>query len=195
MQENQEVSETDRRMIEIVNQHTQRINHIIEDILNISRDKPTLPEHIDLQSWIPDFIDRFCQSGEADKDCFDLQISTQQTDIVFDQGHLDRIMTNLCHNAIAHGEGGKPLTISVFDGAANVVCIEVADRGPGIEAELLDKIFEPFYTTGRKGSGLGLYIVSQLCELNNASIAVRQNQYNGSSFTVSVSNTPSMLKS
>lgn len=188
LEENEHVGDTDRRMIEIVNQHTQRINHIIEDILSLSRDKLTLPEHIELTNWLPEFIQKFCQSGEAETGCFDLQISTEQTNILFDEGHLDRIMTNLCHNARTYGDTDKQLILRLFNDKDNRTCIEVADQGPGIDAELLDKIFEPFYTTGNRGSGLGLYIVTQLCELNNASISARNNQYNGSSFIVSVSN-------
>ena len=62
--------------------------------------------------------------------------------------------------------------------------IEVADEGPGIDQQTLDKIFEPFFTTSHQGSGLGLYIVDQLCELNDATISARQNSYNGSSFII-----------
>ncbi len=188
LEENEEVKDTDRRMIEIINQHSQRINHIIEDILNISRDKPTLPEYIDLQQWLPGFIHKFCQGGAADEDCFDLRITADSSNILFDEGHLNRIMTNLCHNARTHGDPDKPMILNVYEGDSNITCIEVADQGPGIDSGLMDKIFEPFYTTGSKGSGLGLYIVSQLCELNNANVSVRNNQYNGTSFTVSVSN-------
>lgn len=195
LEENEEVADVDRRMIEIINQHTQRINHIIEDILNISRDKPTLPEHINLQQWLPGFIHKFCQSGEADESCFELTVDSDTSEILFDEGHLDRIMTNLCHNARAYGDTDKSLIINVFTGQENNTCIEIADQGPGIDPGLLDKIFEPFYTTGRQGSGLGLFIVSQLCELNNASISARNNQYNGSSFTVSVSDTVSQQTS
>ena len=59
-----------------------------------------------------------------------------------------------------------------------------AIEGQGIAAKNLDKIFEPFYTTNHQGSGLGLYIVNQLCELNDASISVKQNLYQGTSFII-----------
>jgi len=67
------------------------------------------------------------------------------------------------------------------------LCIEIADQGPGVSSDILDQIFEPFYTTSHEGSGLGLYIVAQLCELNNASISARINQYNGTSFILRIS--------
>jgi len=100
----------------------------------------------------------------------------------FDTGHLAQILTNLCNNAVVHGDSDAPITIRVFSTEAYALCIEVADRGPGVNADILDQIFEPFYTTSHEGSGLGLYICGQLSELNNAFITARANRYNGTSF-------------
>jgi two-component system sensor histidine kinase PilS (NtrC family) len=182
LNENDELSEADERMIEIINQHTLRINNIIEDILKISRSSPTVKEQVDLRTWLPGFIDDFCQSGLAKPDSFELEIDSEHSVMQFDTGHLAQILTNLCTNAMVHGDGAMPITIRVFTTEAYPLCIEVADRGPGVDSEILDQIFEPFYTTSHEGSGLGLYICAQLCELNNAFITARSNQYNGTSF-------------
>ena len=184
LHENEDLAEADGRMIEIINQHTLRINNIIEDILKISRSNPTVREGIDLSTWIPDFIDDFCQSGLAEPELFELDFADVRTRLLFDTGHLAQILTNLCTNAVVHGNENGPITIRVFTTEAYLLCIEVADRGPGVDSEILDQIFEPFYTTSHEGSGLGLYICGQLCELNNAFITARANQYNGTSFIV-----------
>ena len=182
LDENEELSEDDQRMVEIINQHTLRINHIIEDILKISRGSPTVREDIDLSRWLPAFFDDLRQSGLAKPETFELEIETEHLKLQFDAGHLAQVLTNLCTNACVHGDKEQTVTIRVYSTPAYPLCIEVADRGPGIDSEILDKIFEPFYTTSHQGSGLGLYIVTQLCELNNASIAAQINQYNGTSF-------------
>ena len=182
LDESEQLSESDGRMIEIINQHTLRINNIIEDILKISRSGPTVREEIDLATWLPVFIDDFCQSGLAAPETFELEIDVDHAVLLFDTGHLAQILTNLCTNAVVHGEPGAAITIRVFATEAYPLCVEVADRGPGIDAEILDQIFEPFYTTSHEGSGLGLYICGQLCELNNAFITARSNSYDGTSF-------------
>ncbi len=182
LNENDELAEADGRMIEIINQHTLRINNIIEDILKISRSSPTVKEQVDLESWLPDFIDDFCQSGLVEAESFELEIDAEHSIMQFDTGHLAQILTNLCTNAVVHGDSDAPISIRVFTTAAYPLCIEVADHGPGVEADILDQIFEPFYTTSHEGSGLGLYICGQLCELNNAFITARANQYHGTSF-------------
>ena len=184
LHENDELAESEQRMVEIINQHTLRINNIIEDILKISRGSPTVREEIDLAQWIPEFVDDFCQSGLASPESFEVEIELINPVIQFDSGHLAQILTNLCTNAHVHGDPEKSLLIRVHANGTHWICIEIADRGPGIDSKILDQIFEPFYTTSHEGSGLGLYIVGQLCEHNNASISAHPNQFNGTSFTL-----------
>ncbi len=191
LKEDHNFDEADQRMIEIITQHTSRINHIIEDILNISRGSETTRETIALHQWLPHFIDEFCQSGLATAESFKLKFESERTALLFDAGHLNQILTNLCTNACVHGSSNKPILIRVYIGPDYSLCVEIADQGPGVSSDILDQIFEPFYTTSHQGSGLGLYIVAQLCELNNASISASANQYNGTSFILRATNSAS----
>lgn len=182
--ENKELPATDRRMTEIIQQHSTRINDIIEDIMQISRGRVASKDHINLKPWIEGFIKSFCLGGEASHDCFKLNIQSDDLSIEFDSSHLNRILTNLCSNARIHGNPELPVHINIYTDENQATCLQIADQGPGIGSKEMDKIFEPFYTTGHKGSGLGLYIVSQLCELNDAKISVTANDLSGTSFTV-----------
>ena len=184
LSENPDLAETDQRMTEIIHQHTQRINHIIEDILQISRGSPTAMEEIDLNPWIKKFAEDFSMTDQAGQDSIALEFPDETGKILFDPGHLNQVMTNLCSNARSHGTVDKPVHIKIYIHPVRVLNIEIADEGPGIDQENMDKIFEPFFTTSHQGSGLGLYIVSQLCELNNAAISVHKNLYNGTSFVI-----------
>ena len=184
LSENVDLAETEHRMTEIIHQHSDRINHIIEDILEISRGTPAAIEKIDLREWLVKFIDNFCLSNQAASSDFDLQLNPENLAALFDSGHLTQIMTNLCVNARTHGDANKPIHIKVYADHIHPVNIEIADEGPGIDQQTLDQVFEPFFTTSHQGSGLGLYIVDQLCELNDATISARQNAYDGSSFII-----------
>jgi two-component system sensor histidine kinase PilS (NtrC family) len=184
LSENNNLEETEHRMTEIIHQHSNRINHIIEDILKISRGTPAIMEKIDLKLWLDNFIEDFCLSNQASSDCFDLELDLKNLTILFDPGHLTQIMTNLCTNARTHGNANKPLHIKVYKNHKYAMNIEIADEGPGIDQQTLDQIFEPFFTTSHQGSGLGLYIVDQLCELNDSTVSVRQNAYDGTSFII-----------
>ena len=184
LEENENLQAAEKRMAQIIHQHTGRINHIIEDILQLSRRSSTMMEKTDLHQWLSKFIDDFCLSKQIDPDKLELNIDPANAVIYFDQAHLTQIMTNLCDNAYSHGDQQKPVHIRVYHDQTDALQIEVADQGPGIREQDLDNIWEPFFTTSHQGSGLGLYIVNQLCELNNASILARNNQYGGASFVI-----------
>ena len=70
------------------------------------------------------------------------------------------------------------------DEEAGFCVITVADNGPGISEAQLGKIFEPFYTTRKEGSGLGLYIARQLCEANQAELTVDSKPGEGAFFHI-----------
>jgi two-component system sensor histidine kinase PilS (NtrC family) len=183
LSENSELLETEQRMTEIILQHTQRINHIIEDILKISRGDQTTMEEINLETWLDNFTAEFCLSNNTDSDNFKVDIGVGRSRILFDPVHFNQVMTNLCSNALSHGASDKPVHI-IIDSKHSPFRIEIADQGPGVSDENIDKIFEPFFTTSHHGSGLGLYIVSQLCELNDATISVKRNLHGGTSFII-----------
>ena len=184
LSESRELAEPEHRMTEIIHQHSSRINHIIEDILKLSRGSQTAKETIDLGPWLLKFVEDYCLSNQASIDCFDLDAQLDNATIWFDAGHFSQILTNLCNNARIHGNSEKPTHIRLFADQYQAINLEIADEGPGIDQQSLDKIFEPFYTTSHQGSGLGLYIVNQLLELNDAAIEMRRNSYGGASFII-----------
>ena len=65
--------------------------------------------------------------------------------------------------------------------------IEVIDDGDGINAEVVENLFEPFYTTNRSGTGLGLYIAKELCESNHARLEIDLNSSRGACFRITFS--------
>ena len=185
--ENQALPETDRRLTQIIHNHSARINDIIEDIMQLSKGRKANRDVIRIREWLENFVEFYCQSGDANPNCFRLDIRTRRDKVFFDTGHLNRILVNLCNNARTHGNSDLPVYIKAYDDAGGAPCIEVADQGHGIDKNQMDKIFEPFYTTNHAGSGLGLYIVDQLCDMNGASISLRENEYGGASFVIQFS--------
>ncbi len=186
--ENRDLPPTELRLSEIIHQHSQRINHIIEDIMQISRGQMASPETVDLRQWLPQFLDNLCIGTDICRQRFLIEWPDGDTRLDFDRGHLERILANLCQNALNHGanEEGEPepVTLRVRRPEPGQLCIDVIDRGPGLAEGQGDKIFEPFYTTRHQGSGLGLYIVAQLAELNNARVSAANNADRGAQFTL-----------
>jgi two-component system sensor histidine kinase PilS (NtrC family) len=89
----------------------------------------------------------------------------------FDPVHLNQILWNLVHNAWRHGSG-MPGSVSIRAWHIGPdVFIDVIDDGPGIDPAVQSQVFEPFFTTFSKGTGLGLYIARELAEANGAELS------------------------
>jgi two-component system sensor histidine kinase PilS (NtrC family) len=85
----------------------------------------------------------------------------------FDALHLREVVLNLLNNAVRYASGGpESIRMNVVRDTAQRLELHVQDDGPGISPEVRAHLFEPFYTTSSKGTGLGLYLARELC-LNN----------------------------
>ncbi|MGZ8137103.1 MAG: sensor histidine kinase [Methylococcaceae bacterium] len=172
LSENPDLSTQDLRLTEIIRSHSQRVNHIIEDILQLSRRTDSRREKIYLKNWLDSYLENFILEHSRHPDAFKLILEIPELTCVFiDPGHLKQIMDNLCQNALRYGKpelGPIILHISNFQYSP---CIEVIDNGQGINPQQLKHLFEPFFTTSASGTGLGLYISKELAELNQAELS------------------------
>ena len=119
---------------------------------------------------IPDILSReFCLNEKQASDLIVLSM-TSSSRALFDRSHLDQVLWNLVRNAHHHGSGRPGSTsISLQPGAMpNTVILDVVDDGPGLSSEVLQHLFEPFFTTDARGTGLGLYIARELADVNGA---------------------------
>ncbi|MFN0069007.1 MAG: sensor histidine kinase, partial [Limisphaerales bacterium] len=99
----------------------------------------------------------------------------------FDAGQIKQALVNLVKNAMQAMSRGGVLTLET--GAnADGVWAAVADTGHGMSAETLQRIFEPFYTTRRKGSGLGLMIVQRIARAHRGRLEVESHEGRGTRF-------------
>jgi two-component system sensor histidine kinase PilS (NtrC family) len=119
---------------------------------------------------------------------FQSAIDTEETYVLYDKGQLHQCLWKLLDNAVDHASRDNPLPrvrlALTRDVESGFCVITVADNGPGISKAALGKIFEPFYTTRKEGSGLGLYIARQLCEANQAELTVDSEPGQGAFFHI-----------
>ena len=166
------LADTDRRMTEIMRSNAQRVSTIIDNVLRLSRREAPRPERIALGAWCARFREEFCATTQCDPARFRLQIMAGDLEALIDPSQLQQILWNLCENALRHG-GGADATIELIVSRVaryGRVCLEVADRGPGVDAQDVERIFEPFFTRGAQGTGLGLFLARELAEINGATL-------------------------
>lgn len=171
LQESEAITQIDKRLCDIIYQHAKRVNHIIENTLALSRRKDPQVSLIDLHDWLKQFIENYTSHQQAE---INLELDNTPLPLRVDTTNLQQILVNLVDNGLRYSkqQTGIPKVIlrcGVNQSNDNVF-LEVIDFGPGIDGDQLQKIFEPFFTTEELGTGLGLYICKELCEINQASL-------------------------
>jgi two-component system sensor histidine kinase PilS (NtrC family) len=187
--EESKLTDTDRRMVEIINTQCQRMNSIIQDILGMARRERAQPEAVELVGWAKRFLAEFRATRAQGDEHIRISTRLTQLEALIDPGHLHQIITVLINNAINYGrlpDQPARITLSIRQGEHNSPIVELIDRGPGIVPKVVANIFEPFFTTSESGTGLGLYIARQLCEANQASIGYEPVAGGGSCFRVTL---------
>lgn len=164
----------DRRLTEIIYDQSQRVNTIIENILQLSRREQSQPQDLALLPWLESFVAEFVRELHLDAGAVLVDVNPTDTVVRMDPGHLHQVLWNLCENAVRHsGMTGPGLRIELRGGMNSEMrgpVLDVVDHGHGIGVSEAEQIFEPFYTTRRQGTGLGLYIARELCEFNKAQL-------------------------
>lgn len=200
--ESPQLPQSDVRLLDIINNHSTRVNQIIENILQLSRRRPTLTLPINLREWIPTFINDY-KASKSNGPQLEIALleknlrnnrnngtgnvnSDGALEAKFDTSQLSQVLSNLCDNGLRYSskKTGRPdlrLEIGV-DISQHQPYIRVIDYGPGISDENIKHLFEPFFTTENTGSGLGLYICKELCEANQAIISYKRTPQGESCF-------------
>ncbi len=180
----QSLDQQDRRLTEIIQEHTVRVNDVIETVLQISKRKSSQTEKITLLPWLTKFFSDFQLQQHLDQSPFHFISDGADIQVLCDPRQLKQILDNLCCNALKYGITGDEkilLNLTVYQ---SMPCIEIIDHGPGISDDQINQIFEPFFTTSSSGTGLGLYIAKELAELNQAKLEYEHADGGGSCFRI-----------
>jgi two-component system sensor histidine kinase PilS (NtrC family) len=169
--ESPSIGANERRLTDIIRNNSERVSTIINNVLQLSRREPTKPTRLNLGDWLDDFLREFCETMQVPATRIGILEDAEDLEVRFDPSHLHQVVWNLCDNAIKYGEAREGIAVEIKLSRLNPSgrpYLEVADRGPGIDTQSADRIFEPFFTGRKGGTGLGLFIARELCQLNRA---------------------------
>jgi two-component system sensor histidine kinase PilS (NtrC family) len=159
-----------RRLTRIIEDNVARLNRMVEDVLLLNRRDRLMREPIALDGFIADFLMQFQGSERLPEGLIAVDIEPGAS-ASFDRTHLHQILWNLLRNSLRHctnTSGSIRLSARRRDAAC---VIEVYNDGAPIPPELVARLFEPFYTTDSRGTGLGLHIARELAEANRAELS------------------------
>lgn len=187
--ESPQFSDADHRLLQIIMNHSARVNHIIEDVLHMSRHKHVSTQRINLQDWLTQFFDDYCESHQISGD-ITIDILPRSTEIRFITNQLEQVINNLVENGLRYSKQKTGQLSLQFRGGINdkdnnsIPVLHVIDDGPGIDEKTEEHLFEPFHTTEATGTGLGLYISKELCEANQAQLSYKRTDQGKSCFSI-----------
>ncbi|MDH3434710.1 MAG: HAMP domain-containing histidine kinase, partial [Gammaproteobacteria bacterium] len=187
LRESAGLADDDRRLTEIIESHSSRVSHIIDNVLQLSRRESSRPERFRLGPWLEDFAQEFSRTLELQEGEFTIGSVPQDLEVRMDTSHLRQVLWNLCDNAVKYASETGGILVEVqadrIQGQGRPY-VEVLDHGLGVDASTAEKMFEPFYTERSGGTGLGLYISRELCELNRATLLHLDRPGGGSIFRI-----------
>ena len=168
-----------KQLTQLVRQNAKRLEKIAEDILNVSRAKHRWhgqSDRLDLNDEVRQGCHDWAGNG-VQRGPLVLALDSSPLPILFDKDQLRRILVNLLdnasHHAQAHAEGIQLVTAITEIGQ---VSLSVWSHGPPMEQTVERHLFEPFFSSDSRSSGLGLYLCRELCEGHGALIAYQRSR-------------------
>ncbi len=187
LRESAVLTDDDKRLTEIIQTHSSRVSHIIDNVLQLSRRESSQPEQLALKPWLDDFAQEFTRTLELQEGEMAVVNVPDNIIVRMDRSHLRQVLWNLCDNAVKYASETGGILVELIGGPAEGPgrpFLEIHDHGLGINAASAEKIFEPFFTERSGGTGLGLYISRELCELNRATLLYLDRPGGGSIFRI-----------
>lgn len=189
LSESKNLDRGDERLTNIIHDHCRRMNGVIENVLENSRRRTPAPVRLSLLPCLEEFRARF---SEAEPDArIDITVEPADTEVRIDRSQLLQVLNNLVGNAIRYSREATGTAWALLEAGVDPVTerpyLNVIDRGRGVDEQQLGNLFEPFFTTEAKGTGLGLYLSRELCEANQARLNYHRSDDQRSCFRITFS--------
>ncbi len=172
-----------RRLAEMVRQNAARLENIVQDVLRLVQvptgSRPV--EKLDLTAA----VERIAHDWSSQNGCAEVVTvcaDTPSAVVLFDAEHLRRVLINLLDNALRytsrrHGGIQIRLACSVAADTGRIAALRVWSDGATLDSSVEQHLFEPFFSSESRSSGLGLYICRELCESHGANISYERSEY------------------
>ena len=172
------------RLFQIIVDNTARLNRIVQDVMQLNQRDRVQREVLHLDERLLHFVEELRHAENVSREIFLVEAKTDCV-VNFDRNHLDRVLWNLCRNALRYcSRQADSVQLCAWCSRENRVVLEIRNDGPPIAAEHIQQLFEPFFTTSSGGTGLGLYIARELCEANGATLEYSQRPESGACFRI-----------
>jgi signal transduction histidine kinase len=171
--------------LEIIHGELHRLENIVKHFLRLARPTDLDPAPVDVRAIVAHVCKLLRPEAGAQETALSSSIREPLPILLADAPQLTQALVNLVINGLqAVGRQGRVEVIVYASAAGDEIIIEVRDSGPGIPADKLSAVFEPYYTTKAEGSGLGLWIAQQIASAHRGLLRASNAAGGGALFTL-----------
>ena len=174
----------DADLLGIIIAETRRLNRLVSDFLTFGRPPEPVLARLDLGAEVAQAVEHVQGLAQQHGVTVRAELPAGEVSANADAAMLQQLLLNLLLNALDASRSGESITVRLTAAATGAAEIAVIDTGCGIPAELLSKVFTPFFTTKEQGAGLGLANAARLVESFGGQLQVQSTPGRGSVFTV-----------
>jgi two-component system, NtrC family, sensor histidine kinase PilS len=186
LEESEHLNNADTRLVQIILNHAQRVNGIIESVLQLSRQRQAQQILFELKPWLREFSGELQAAYGLADDAVRLVLGEENLSVCFDPDQLHQVLWNLCDNALRYSREHSPVLElrAGINSDSGRPYLDIQDYGHGLSHNVAEHVFEPFVTSEPQGTGLGLYLARGFCESNRASLHIIANTAQGCCFRI-----------
>jgi two-component system sensor histidine kinase PilS (NtrC family) len=189
MKEEQGYNPDHQKLMNIILRETDRLSTLVNDFLFFARPPSGKPEQLNLKAIIEDIISLFEKDNTHAKRCILRKKLAEDCWVIMDPAHFRQILWNLLLNAAEAIEDNGVIEIKTSKLKNHDISVQVSDNGCGMPADVVQSIFNPFYTTKSEGTGLGLSIVHRILEAYDGRLDVSSKEGEGTRFSLIIKQT------
>ena len=192
------LQDQDKTYLTVMMKEVDRLNSVISNLLDFARPKEPVLDSCELPELLHHVLTLIKSDLQAKQLALSLDIQEYLPQIRLDRDQITQVILNILLNAIHATEpGGQILIEAHLQSDANRLELTISDNGKGIAPENVSKVFDPFFSTKKQGTGLGLAVAYSIIEYHHGEMTVESKEGNGSTFRINLptENTPQMIQS
>lgn len=175
---------SDLSTIEVIERSVDHLSEIVAQLSEFARPRQLNRTEINVNALLDELLPMVADRLNAKQMRISRQYSPDLPAGQYDGTELRKLFLNLIINAVEASEPNSSVELRTSTSGDGQIMVDIIDQGCGMDSETLKRLFEPFYTTKEKGTGLGMAIAKQIAELHSGDLGVRSRTGEGTTATV-----------